>query len=367
MRILIGAGGTGGHVYPALATAQALLADDKCDHQLFFVGAVGGMEGMLVQESGIAFSAYHEIHAGPLHGVNPARFVTSAAKLCLGALQAINKLRGLRPQVALLTGGWSNLPLAFGARLLRIPIVIYLPDIEPGLTIKALQLFASRIATTVGESAIYFPSGRTVVTGYPLQDNRLTATRERAMARFHLDPSLKTILVFGGSRGARNINIALGECLPRLLEEGLQIIHVTGDFDWERSMSQVEANRRHPRYRPFPYLHDDMGLAFAAADLAVSRAGASALAELPLFGLPAILVPYPYAWRYQSVNADYLTDCGAARRLNDEDLAASLFETIMSLIRDDTQLEKMRTSSLALANPEGAQRLAALLVEVGGA
>ncbi|MDE2950089.1 MAG: UDP-N-acetylglucosamine--N-acetylmuramyl-(pentapeptide) pyrophosphoryl-undecaprenol N-acetylglucosamine transferase [Chloroflexota bacterium] len=367
MRILIGAGGTGGHVYPALATAQALLADGNSQHQLFFVGAAGGMEGKLVQESGIPFAAYHEVQAGPLHGVDLFTIVSSAAKLSLGSLQAFNRVRSLRPGVALLTGGWANLPLALAARMLRIPIVIYLPDIEPGLTIRALQRFAARIATTVSESAQYFPAGKTVVTGYPLQDNRLQATREGAIKRFRLDPSRKTLLVFGGSRGARNINIALGDCLPRLLDEGLQIIHITGDFDWERSQSQVAAYGRRPQYRPFPYLHEDMGLAFAAADLAVCRAGASALAELPLFALPAILVPYPYAWRYQSVNADYLSDRGAALRLNDEDMAASLCDRIISLIRDDARLQEMRASSRALANADGARRLADLLIEVGGA
>ena len=147
----------------------------------------------------------------------------------------------------------------------------------------------------------------------------------------------------------------------------MQIIHITGDFDWERSMSQVGAYGQHPRYRPFPYLHEDMGLAFAAADLAVCRAGASTLAELPLFALPAILVPYPYAWRYQSVNADYLSDRGAALRLNDEDMASSLFDRIIALIRDDARLEEMRANSRALANAEGARRLADLLIEVGGA
>lgn len=325
------------------------------------------MERKLVQESGIPFAAYHEVRAGPLHGVDLFTVVSSAAKLSLGTLQALNRLRNLRPGVALLTGGWANLPIALGARMLGIPIVIFLPDIEPGLTIKVLQRFAARIATTVGESAEYFPAGRSVVTGYPLQGNRLQATREEAIARFKLNPPDKTVLVFGGSRGARSINIALGNCLPRLLDEGLQIIHITGDFDWERSMSQVEAHRRHPRYRPFPYLHEDMGLAFAAADLAVCRAGASTLAELPLFALPAILVPYPYAWRYQSVNADYLVDRGAALRLNDEDMASSLFDAIISLVRDDSRLAEMRANSGTLANAEGARRLADLLIEVGGA
>ena len=303
---------------------------------------------MLVRKSGIPFAAYHEVQAGPIHGLAAFTVLASAAKLSLGSLQAFKKLRSIRPGVALLTGGWANLPLALAARMQGIPIVIYLPDIEPGLTIRSLQRFAARVATTVDESAKYFPAGKTVVTGYPLQGNRLQAKREQAIRRFELNPCCKTVLVFGGSRGARNINIALGDCLPRLLDEGLQIIHITGDFDWERSMSQLATYRRHPQYRPFPYLHEDMALAFAAADLAVCRAGASALAELPLFALPAILVPYPYAWRYQSVNADYLSERGAALRLNDEDMASSLYDWIIMLIRDDARIAEIASQGARL-------------------
>ena len=159
-----------------------------------------------------------------------------------------------------------------------------------------------------------------------------SATRDRAINHFRLDPALKTLLVFGGSRGARNINVATGSQLERLLEADLQILHITGALDWERTLAQVGELREDPRYHAFPYLHSDMGLALAAADLAVCRAGASTLAELPQFGLPAILVPYPYAWRYQKVNADYLCERGAGVRLNDEELSEKLYDTVMATV-----------------------------------
>lgn len=367
MRISIGAGGTGGHVYPALATAQALLGDDNSDHRLEFFGAVGGMERQLVQASEIAFAACHELHAGPVHGVNPVRIVPSLIKLSIGSLQACFKLSSSRPRVILLTGGWANLPLALAAALWRIPIVIYLPDIEPGLTIKALQRFARRVAITAPASEQFFPRGKTVVTGYPLRGDRLTATRDSAIDRFQLDPSLKTLLVFGGSRGARSINVALGDHLERLLAANLQILHITGAADWDRTMAQAGDLREHPRYQAFPYLHDDMGLALAGADLALCRAGASTLAELPLFGLPAILVPYPYAWRYQKINADYLSERGAGLRLNDEEMPEKLYDTVMELLGNEERLADMRAKSAALAQPGGARRLADLVLEIGGA
>ena len=323
------------------------------------------MERKLVLDAALELDGYHEVFAGPIHGVNPLRAFVSLVKLGIGAIQSLVKLLQIRPRVILLTGGWANLPIALAARLLGIPIVIFLPDIEPGLTIKVLQRFAQKIAITVKESARYFPAGNAVVTGYPLQENRLSATRESALERFQLDASRKTLLVFGGSRGARSINIALGACLGRLLADGLQVLHITGELDWERAMREAGEWRDHPNYQAFPYLHDDMGLAFAAADLVVCRAGASTLAELPLFALPAILVPYPYAWRYQKVNADYLSGRGAAIRLDDEDLSDRLYDEIALLFHHEARLREMSEGSRALDNPDGAAALARLLIETG--
>ena len=325
------------------------------------------MEQKLAAESGLGFAGRYGVYAGPIHGVSPLRLAASVVKLAIGSLQSFVKLLSIRPQVILLTGGWANLPVAVGAWPLKIPIVLYLPDIEPALTIRVLQRFAAKVAITVNRSARYFPPEKTALTGYPLQENRLNATRDKAIQRFGLDAARKTLMVFGGSRGARSINSALGDNLAKLLEDGLQIIHITGELDWERAQRQVGKLKDHPRYHAFAYLHDDMGLAFAAADLAVCRAGASVLAELPLFGLAAILAPYPYAWHYQKVNADYLSERGAAVRLDDEDLQSSLYDTIQSLITDGRRLAEMRAQSKALANPEGARRLADLLIDIGGA
>ena len=255
------------------------------------------------------------------------------------------------------------MPLALGARLVSVPSVVFLPDIEPGLAIKFLGRFAARIAISFEASAQYFPARKTVVTGYPLQENRLRARWVNAIEHFKLDSTRRTLLVFGGSRGARNINIALGEHLGRLLADGLQILHVTGELDWARARERAGDLLDHPDYHVFPYLHDDMGLAFAAADLVVCRAGASTLAELPLFGLPSILAPYPYAWRYQKVNADYLSDRGAAIRLNDEDLSSRLYDEIAYLVHDEARLREMSRRSRALANAYGAFNLARLLIE----
>lgn len=327
---------------------------------------MGGIEGALARSAGVPFAGYSAIFAGPLHGVGALRITASLSKLALGTAQALFQLLALRPRVILLTGGWANLPVALAAKALRIPIVIFLPDIEPGLTIKALNRFASAIALTAEASARFFPGRRTVLTGYPLLESRLRATRAAGLAHFSLDPGRKTLLVFGGSHGARSINIALVAALPPLLQAGLQILHITGELDWQRAQEQAGALTEHERYQAFAYLHTDMALAMAAADLALCRAGASTLAELPLFGLPAILAPYPHAWRYQRVNAEYLCQRGAAVHIRDEDLPQQLQHTVLALIRDEARLSAMRARSLALAQPDGADKLARLLIEVGG-
>ncbi len=289
----------------------------------------------------------------------------SLVQIAIGTFQALHLLVSERPRALLLTGGWVGLPVALAGWLLRIPALIYLPDIEPGLAIKVLRRLARRAAITAPDSAAFFPAGQTVVTGYPLRQEVLSARRADGLAHFNLDPARKTLLVFGGSRGARSINQALLTIAPTLLERpDVQIVHVTGTLDWEQIEPQCRALAASGRYHAYPYLHHEMGLAFAAADMVISRAGASILGEFPYFGLPAVLIPYPHAWRYQKVNADFLAERGAALVLNDSALLNELLGTIKALLDDPARLETMRERARALAVPDGAQRAAAALMQL---
>lgn len=333
--------------------------------KLIFVGS-GGLERELVTGAGGLFQAYHDVQAGPIAGVSLPRKLVSMIKFALGSLQAFGLMQRYRPQALLLTGGWSGLPVALVARLRGVPALIFLPDIEPGSTIRLLQRFADVVAITLPESAAYFPAGKTVITGYPLREAVTGATRTAAVDYFGLDTDRQTLLVFGGSRGARSINHALLAILPDLLQDGMQIIHISGPLDWPEIEARRQTLGNPTQYHAFPYLHDEMGLALAAADLVVSRAGASALSEFPLFGLPSILVPYPYAWRYQKVNADYLAERGAALMLEDARLDAELLSLIRGVLNDPERLKTMRECAAALAQHEGASRVAAELVRLTG-
>lgn len=327
------------------------------------MGIVGGFERPLVDAYGLSFDSYHEVRAGPLNGVGRLRQLRSLLDLAIGLLQSLWLVVRLRPNVILITGGWGGLPVSLAGWLLRVPILIYLPDIEPALTIKALRPFARRIAVTTDASLAFFPKHKTVVTGYPLRRTLMEAAREDGIRHFGLDPARKTLLVLGGSRGARAINNALLDILPQLLADGLQVIHVTGTLDWQ----EIEHRRAGlpEDYHAFPYLHGEMGLALAAADLVVSRAGASVLGEYPFFRLAAVLIPYPH-WRYQKVNADYLASRGAAVRLDDERVSGDLLPAIRGLLNDPAKIAEMQAQSASLARPDGARRIAEELAQLAG-
>lgn len=368
-RLLIGAGGTGGHVYPALAVAEVLLKSAD-GHKLVFAGTRGGggFEKRLVDQSGLAFEAYEEIFAGPIVGVNFLRAIRSIVLMALGLVQSLLLLGRHRPQAILLTGGWANVPLALAARVLGVPMLVYLPDIEPGSTIRMLAKFVQKIAVTAAESNVYFRAGQTVVTGYPLREEVRSATRPDAIAHFGLAPERITILVTGGSRGARSINLAVEQILKDLLQEAVQVLHVTGTLDWERSDAATSAQGEMAHYHPYSYLESaEMGLAFAAADIVVGRAGASALGEFPYFGAASILVPYPHAWRYQRVNADWLAERGAGIRMDDEAMAAELLPALQRWIRDPAELERVRSAARELHQGNGADHLADELLTLAGA
>ncbi len=304
------------------------------------------------------FTSYDEVRAGPLHGVGFGQRLVSLAQLAAGTAQALVLISRRQPDVLLLTGGWVGLPVALAAKLRGVPSLIYLPDIEPGLTIQVLRRFASRVAVTAEQSRPYFRADQMVVTGYPLRCAMLEATREAAQSFFRIDPARNVLLVFGGSRGARTINHALMAMAPALLADGVQIIHISGTLDWDEVRTFRGSLPDATDYHAYPYLHREMGLAMAAADLAVSRSGASTLGEFPYFGLPSILVPYPYAWRYQKVNADYLAERGAALVMNDADMERDLLTTVRGLLADPPRLAAIRAAASSLSQPDAAGRIA---------
>ncbi len=346
-------------MYPALTVLRKL--GDNADPVLW-VGGDDGMEADLVTRQNVPFRG---IPAAGVHGVGARALPGNLLRLAQGTLASRRILREYRPDVLFFTGGYVAVPMA----LMGIPVssLLYVPDIEPGLALKTLARFSDCIAVTAEESRAYFPNARrVVVTGYPLRAELTAWTRAEGRRHFGIDERERVVLVFGGSKGARSINRAVVESLLPALLPRAHVIHITGQLDWEDMQSQAARLPREQAgfYHPFPYLHDEMGAALAAADLAVCRSGASTLGELPCFGLPAILVPYPYAWRYQKVNADYLASRGAAIILENDQLSARLAEMVTGLMADSSRLERMRAEMFKLSRPGAAETIASLIQEL---
>ena len=368
MRLLVCAGGTGGGIYPALAAVAELRRLGVADDDILWIGAQGEMEETLVPRAGLRLET---IPAGPIVGVPLLTRARNAGRMARGFGATLGHVRRFRPAALFMTGGYVAAPVAAAARARGVPIVVYLPDVEPGSTIRAVMPLARRVACTSDGSRAFVPAHKMVVTGYPVRPEIRAArrlSREQALARFDLRPGRPTLFVFGGSRGARAINRALMAALPALLAEA-QVIHVSGTLTWP----EVEANAAtlpgelRAFYRPYPYLHEEMGPAFRAADLVVARAGASMLGESPAFGLPSLLVPLTFAWRYQKVNADYLTERGAAVQLTDDTLPTELLPTVRALLGDPDRLAAMAAAAAALDRPAAATDLARLILAEGGA
>jgi UDP-N-acetylglucosamine--N-acetylmuramyl-(pentapeptide) pyrophosphoryl-undecaprenol N-acetylglucosamine transferase len=332
--------------------------------ETLWVGGEGGMEEELVNRAGIS---YRSIPAAGVHGVGLHALPGNIAKLTRGVMASRHILREFKPDVLFFTGGFVAAPMALAGR--NIPTVLYAPDIEPGLALKFLSRFADVVTVTASDSKRYFSRPeRIIFTGYPLRADLSNWSREKAVFHFGLDATRAkpTLLVTGGSKGARSINIAVLKHLNELLDVA-QIIHITGSLDWpvvEKAAQELPAHLR-SHYHAMPYSHE-MGAALAAADLVLSRAGASTLGEYPLFGLPAVLVPYPYAWRYQKVNADFLAERNAAVILQDELLEVKLLNVLKDLLLNKNKLEAMSAAMKKLSHPNAATVIASQLLELAG-
>ena len=356
MKFALAGGGTGGHAYPAIAVAERLL--EVAGTELVYYGTDHGPERVVAENARIP---YRTVPASQVRGRSPIRLATGVARLLSGRRIAGKLLAEDRPAAVFATGGYAAAPVGWAAKRAGIPLVVFLPDVHPGWAVRFLARYASKVACSVDRSTASLPAGRTVVTGYPVRRQFLEATREEGIARFGLDPSLKTLLVAGGSLGAHTINLAIAGALRTLLEK-MQIIHVSG-VDEEHWL-QRERDRLPEALRSRYHLHaytDELACAMRAADLAVTRAGASTLGELPVAGLPAIVIPGGFS--DQHLNADYLAQRGAAITLPTIRLD-ELESLIVGLFDDGTRRESMATAMRGLARPNAAEDLARLLREV---
>jgi UDP-N-acetylglucosamine--N-acetylmuramyl-(pentapeptide) pyrophosphoryl-undecaprenol N-acetylglucosamine transferase len=356
----------------SIAALKPSQSNEPGTDKIRYVGEAGGLEEGLTRQAGIPF---HAVESGQIRGRAPWVMARNLARMGRGAQQCAALIREFQPDVAFITGGYVAAPLAWAASRARprVPLLIYLPDLTPGQAIRWTSRLATAVAVSFPEVAPYFP-GKAVVTGYPVRAELLRARKDTARAALNLRPDLPALLVFGGSRGSHSINQALVAALPQLLPI-CQVVHISGQLDWpaigdagRRVAAEVAAQTGEAdvRYHPYPYLHDEMIQALAAADLVIARAGASTLGEFPAVGLPSILVPYPYAGQHQDANAAYLADRGAALVVPDSELAARLASTVLSLFTEPERLATMAAATRALARPDAAAAIAEKLRQLAG-
>lgn len=330
------------------------------------MGMSTGLEATIVPRRGLAFRA---IPAGPILGRRGWGLVTSVGRLARGCWAAWRAMAADRPRAVLITGGYVSVPVAVAAWLRRVPMLVYLPDVRPGLAVRLVARLADRIAVTCDAAARHFDASRTHVTGYPVRAAVRDADRTAARRRLGAVGDEPVVLVFGGSQGARRLNEAVAGGAPDLLARA-RVVHVTGPAGHDAAVAA--ANRLDPaqraRYHVHAYLHDDdMAAALAAADLVVCRAGAATLGELPARGLPAVLVPLPIAGGHQADNARVLADAGAAEVMDDASLdPAGLVAVVGRLLGDPTRRAAMAAAARRLDRPDAPRAIWRLVADLAG-
>lgn len=359
LRILLTGGGTGGHVFPAIAIADAIKAM-RPDAAFLFVGAQGKMEMERVPQAGYLIEGLNV--AGFQRGISwtsVRRNISFPFKLLSSSLKAKRIVRRFQPDVVIGTGGYASGPVMRAAQSLGIPTLIQEQNSYPGMTNRILAKNAARICVAYDGMEAYFPAGKVIFTGNPVRQDilSLSGKREEAIRYFGLDPAKKTLFLTGGSLGARTLNQAM-EAGHALLaaQTDIQALWQCGRFYFEQF--QLCETARLPQVRILPFV-DRVDLAYAAADVIVSRAGALSISELCLVGKPAVLVPSPnVAEDHQTKNALSLSQIGAARLVRDADAVEKLLPEVLLTLENEALAFSLSESIRPLGKPDAAQAIA---------
>ena len=362
MKIIVSGGGTGGHIYPALTLIDAI-KNKKPDAEFLYVGTEKGLEADIVPKAGINFTALK------LEGGLERRFtlenISRAANAIWSIKRASDIVKNFKPDAVVGTGGYVCGPILLAASLMKVPTLIQEQNAVAGVTNKILSKFVKKIAVGTKDALKNFPADKTIYTGNPIRREVLAAKKIDGLKEFNFTDDKPIVLISGGSRGARSINNAMIDVLKSAAQKNsAQFLHVTGKGEFDsviKKLSDVDA----PNIRIMPYLYN-MPTAMAMADLAIFRAGATGLAELTARGIPAILIPYPYAAEnHQEFNARSLVEAGAARMILNKDLTAELLEkNIDELLSSPEKLKSMAAASLSLGKPNAADEIADLILNL---
>lgn len=370
IKVLVSGGGTGGHIYPALAVATHLVKHYEAD--ILYLGSDDGLEMELAPAAGFRIVV---VKAGKLRRYLSWQTVTGVARVPLGMAQAIGIVRKFRPHAAFTSGGYVAVPAGLAARLNGVPLLMHQQDVPPNLSNRLIAPLATRISVAFADSLPYFSRRKTRQLGNPVRQTILDigdVAPEQARREMGFEEDAPLLLVTGGSQGARHLNQVMCEVLPAVLPH-CQVLQISGRQLYEetrarsdRALAQVEEGTR-KRYRLVAYLDAEMPTALQAATLVVCRSGAATLSELAALGKPSILVPLPPAIGAspQEANAAMFERKGAALVIHDLEMKPGLLiERIMNALSSHNLLQKMAQAARSLAKPEATQEIAAEIMKI---
>lgn len=368
MRILLTGGGTGGHIIPILAVIRRLNDREPENLELLYIGSGEGVEQTIVENHEIPYTS---VMSGKIRRYFSLKTIVDLGiKLPLGVLQALWKVWRFMPDAVISKGGYGAIPVVIAAWLYRIPIIVHESDIIPGIANKWSARFARIIALSFEGAAEKFKNTKAsiLVTGNPIREEMLQGTLEEAQAFFGMQDSAPTLLVVGGSQGAQRLNTAIINMLPTLTKT-MHVIHVAGENNIAEAKEQVELMGSAivaGRYHLYDFLNAEMNLAYSAANIILTRAGAGTLNEIASRGIPSIIVPLDNsASDHQRANAYYYAERGAAVVVEENNLQENIIvEQIQTILGDTEKYRAMSESALALAEPHAADHLAEIAIRL---
>jgi UDP-N-acetylglucosamine--N-acetylmuramyl-(pentapeptide) pyrophosphoryl-undecaprenol N-acetylglucosamine transferase len=361
MKVLMVGGGTGGHIYPAIAIAEAI-QDRMLDSQVLFVGSEGGIEEKIVPEA--RFSLVTIKARGMLRKLS-FKAVTAPFYAVAGFFDSLKVIKAFKPDIIVASGGFVSLPVVLAGSFRRVPIVLHEGNLIPGLTTRICKWFATAVNIEFESQRKYFKWKKVHCVGGPVRKNIIQAVKSIAIQKMGLRQDQKILLVLGGSQGAMSINKVVIEALPELAKMNIQVIHVCGERD--HSWIKDAVKEEYPFYHLISYMYNVWD-GLAACDLVVSRAGATAISEIIARGLPSILIPFPFsAEGHQEKNARLIKDSGAAVIINDQALdKETLIRNIEKIMKDRELHAKMSSASALLGRPKAANDFVDIIANIMG-
>lgn len=360
MRLMVSGGGTGGHIYPALALIKQV-KENEPNSEILYIGTQKGLESKIVPNSGIDFKTINI--QGFKRSLSLENFKTIGLFLS-SVVKARKMIKEFKPDVVLGTGGYVSGAVVFAASLMGIPTVIHEQNSVVGVTNKFLSKFVKKIAISFQDAASQFPSQKVVLTGNP-RATEVVNIKPESLGQFGLDSTVPTVLIFGGSRGAEKINRVTVDSLEELVKKPYQTLFVTGRVHFDQIAKEIDVEKLKSKVAILPYI-SNMPEILANISVIVGRAGATSLAEITALGIPSILIPSPYVTNdHQTKNAKSLVEDHAAELITENELTSEkLMRSLDQLMLDETARKEMADNAKQLGQPDAAENLYKVLVSV---